>query len=71
MRAYLLRVEGVNMDSFVFDTQDLRTIRGGSLLLPPDSSAFRRRMTPGPAYLSPRSRPFLKPTRPFAGSPPS
>jgi hypothetical protein len=30
---HLLRVEGVNLDSFVFDTQDLSTIRGGGLLL--------------------------------------
>lgn len=30
---YLLRVEGVNLSSFVFDTRDLSTARGGSLLL--------------------------------------
>ena len=30
---YLLRVEGVNLDRFVFDTRDLSTIRGGSLML--------------------------------------
>ena len=30
---FLLRIEGVNLDSFVFDTQNLSTIRGGSLLL--------------------------------------
>ena len=29
----LLRIEGVNLDEFVFDTQDLSTIRGGGLLL--------------------------------------
>src|SRR5439155_11793265 len=33
MPEYLLRMEGVNLDSFVYDTQDLSTIRGGSLLL--------------------------------------
>jgi len=30
---FLLRIEGVNLDSFVYDTQNLSTIRGGSLLL--------------------------------------
>jgi len=30
---YLLRLEGVNFDSFVLDTSDLSTIRGGGLLL--------------------------------------
>jgi len=30
---YYLRVEGVNLDQFVYDTQDLSTIRGGGLLL--------------------------------------
>ncbi len=33
MPNYLLRFEGVNLDSFVFDTDRLPTIRGGSLLL--------------------------------------
>jgi len=33
MAAFLLRVEGVNLSSFVEDTQDLSTIRGGSLML--------------------------------------
>ncbi|MEI9814363.1 MAG: hypothetical protein WDO18_17750 [Acidobacteriota bacterium] len=28
-----LRIEGVNLDALIFDTQDLNTIRGGSLLL--------------------------------------
>lgn len=30
---YLLRVEGVNLDASVYDTRDLATIRGGSLIL--------------------------------------
>lgn len=30
---YYLRVEGVNLDHFVFDTNDLNTIRGGGLLM--------------------------------------
>ncbi|MDA1049185.1 MAG: hypothetical protein O3C40_01725 [Planctomycetota bacterium] len=30
---YLLRIEGVNLSYFIFDTDDLSTIRGGSLLL--------------------------------------
>jgi hypothetical protein len=30
---YLLRIEGVNLANFVFDTRDLSTARGGSLLL--------------------------------------
>ncbi len=30
---YLLRVEAVNFDSFIYDTQHLHTIRGGGLLL--------------------------------------
>jgi hypothetical protein len=30
---FLLRIEGVNLNSFVYDTQNLSTIRGGSLLL--------------------------------------
>jgi hypothetical protein len=30
---FYLRVEGVNLGNFVFDTQDLSTVRGGSLLL--------------------------------------
>ncbi len=33
MAKYYLRVEGVNLSSFVYDTQDLSTIRGGGLLL--------------------------------------
>ncbi len=33
MPTYYLRVEAVNMDAFIYDTQDLSTIRGGSLLL--------------------------------------
>ncbi len=32
-KAYLLRMEGVNLENFVYDTNDLATIRGGSLLL--------------------------------------
>jgi hypothetical protein len=31
--SYYLRVEGVNLDNFVFDTNDLSTIRGGGLLM--------------------------------------
>ncbi len=31
--SYLLRIEGVNLASFVFDTRDLSTTRGGSLML--------------------------------------
>lgn len=31
--SYYLRVEGVNLGNFVNDTNDLATIRGGSLLL--------------------------------------
>lgn len=33
MDDYFLRIEGVNFDDFVFDTNDLSTIRGGGLLL--------------------------------------
>lgn len=33
MNTYYLRIEAVNLDHFVYDTQDLSTIRGGSLLL--------------------------------------
>jgi hypothetical protein len=33
MNSYLLRVEGVNLGAFVYDTKDLSTIRGGGLLL--------------------------------------
>ena len=33
MHTFLLRAEGVNLDSFIYDTQDLSTIRGGGLLL--------------------------------------
>ena len=33
MNSFLLRMEGVNLSNFVFDTQDLSTIRGGGLLL--------------------------------------
>jgi hypothetical protein len=33
MSKYFLRIEGVNLHNFVEDTQDLSTIRGGSLLL--------------------------------------
>ena len=33
MNKYYLRIEGVNLDNFIFDTQDLSTIRGGSLML--------------------------------------
>lgn len=33
MVAYYLRIEGVNLSEFVYDTQDLNTIRGGSLML--------------------------------------
>lgn len=32
-KTYYLRVEGVNLSNFVYDTQDLNTIRGGGLLL--------------------------------------
>jgi hypothetical protein len=32
-RRVFLRIEGMNMSTFVEDTQDLSTIRGGSLLL--------------------------------------
>ncbi len=31
--SFLLRVEGVNQSSFIFDTQDLSTVRGAGLLL--------------------------------------
>lgn len=31
--SHLLRMEGVNLDAFLLDTQDLSTIRGGSLLI--------------------------------------
>ena len=31
--SYLLRVEGVNLARFVFDTRDLNTIRGAGILL--------------------------------------
>jgi hypothetical protein len=30
---YLIRIEGVNLSAFVFDTRDLSTARGGSLML--------------------------------------
>lgn len=30
---FYLRIEGVNLEHFVYDTQDLSTVRGGSLLL--------------------------------------
>ncbi len=33
MKEYYLSVEGVNLANFVYDTQDLSTIRGGGLLL--------------------------------------
>lgn len=33
MAKYYLRVEGVNLDNFIYDTADLSTIRGGSLML--------------------------------------
>jgi hypothetical protein len=33
MARYYVRVEGINLDSFVFDTEDLSCVRGGSLLL--------------------------------------
>ncbi len=33
MSIYYLRVEGVNLDNFVYDTNDLSTVRGGSLLM--------------------------------------
>lgn len=33
MSSFLLRLEGVNLDNFVYDTPDLSTIRGGGLLL--------------------------------------
>lgn len=33
MTTFYLRIEGVNLSNFVLDTQDLSTIRGGSLLL--------------------------------------
>ncbi len=32
-KTYYLRLEGVNLDNFVYDTNDLSTIRGGSWLL--------------------------------------
>lgn len=33
MPSYYLRLEGVNLSQFIFDTNDLSTMRGGSLLL--------------------------------------
>lgn len=33
MNSFLLRVEGVNLSNFVYDTTDLPTIRGGGLIL--------------------------------------
>ena len=33
MTKYYLRMEGVNLSNFVYDTQDLSTVRGGGLLL--------------------------------------
>jgi hypothetical protein len=33
MTKFYLRIEGVNLNNFVYETQDLSTIRGGSLLL--------------------------------------
>ena len=33
MNKYYLRMEGVNLDNFAYDTNDLSTIRGGSLIL--------------------------------------
>ncbi len=32
-KKYYLRIEGVNLSNFVYDTQDLSTIRGGGLIL--------------------------------------
>ena len=32
-KKYYLRIEGVNLSNFVYDTQDLNTIRGGGLIL--------------------------------------
>jgi len=33
MQKYYLRIEGVNLSNFVYDTEDLSTVRGGGLLL--------------------------------------
>ena len=33
MTTYYLRIEAVNLVNFVYDTQDLSTIRGGSMLI--------------------------------------
>lgn len=33
MKQYYLRIEGVNLSNFIYDTQDLSTIRGGGLSL--------------------------------------
>jgi len=33
MSKYYLRMEGVNLNNFVYETQDLSTIRGSGLLL--------------------------------------
>ena len=33
MSTYYLRIEGVNLDHFVYDTNDLSTVRGGGLLM--------------------------------------
>jgi hypothetical protein len=50
MNRYYLRVEGVNLNNFVYDTNDLSTIRGGSLILLDSieylSKSFAGRLTP-------------------------
>lgn len=33
MGCYYLRIEGINLDNFVYDTNDLSTVRGGGLLM--------------------------------------
>lgn len=42
---WLLRVEGVNLYRFVFDTRDLSTIRGGGLLMLEAGRRLRNRLT--------------------------
>lgn len=53
MASYLLRIEGVNLSNFVYDTQDLCTIRGGGLLLLEAVKKIHDRPSIKPFNLSP------------------
>lgn len=45
MTTYYLQVQGVNLSNFIFDTADLSTIRGGSLLLLDSIDSIPKRIT--------------------------